>query len=198
MLFKIVKITNGDEREDLLKVLSETNEINPVFDDNNKLLCLNYNTEFELKVIPLFFKEDLFFLLNTFEKRKIDNFKTWFEGITNSSFSLITFTNNSFKGMINENGKIVELTAIIHDYVTNEVSISGSDLKSSEFHTSIIEKGEIKKIVLYLDDDVGDLKALIKIFSDGRIGIIPEFEFEKAKSLVTYVLERLEIELGIL
>lgn len=194
MLFKIVKITNGNEKEDSLKVLSETNEINPVFDDKKELLYLNYNTDFELKVIPLFFNESLFFLLNTFEKSKIDNFKIWFEGITDSPLSEITFTNDSFKGMINGNGKIVELTAIIHDYVTDEISISGSDLKSSEFYTSIIEKGEIKKIVLYLDEPDENLKALLKIFYDGRISIIPELEFKQIKSLITYVLKRLKIE----
>jgi len=133
-------------------------------------------------------------LLNTFEKSKFDKFKKWFEDIADLSLSVITFTNYSFKEMIKGNCKIVEITAIIHDYVTDEISITGSDLQTSEFYTSIIENGEIKKLVLYLDEDDEKLKALIKIYSDGRIIIIPELEFKQLKSLVTYVLERLEIE----
>lgn len=194
MLFKIVKITSSKKNDDLLKFLSGTNEIDTFFDDKNEILYFSYDDDFKMKVVPLFFNGNFLFLLNTFEKRKIDNFKIWFEDIADSLLSVINFTNDSFKEMINGNCKIVEMTAIIHDNVTDEISISGSDLQTSEFYTSIIEKGEIKKLVLYLDDDDENLKALMKIFYDGRISIIPELEFKQVKSLVTYVLERLEIE----
>lgn len=195
MLFKIVKITSSKNNDDLLNLLSETDKISPIFDERNNLLYFSYDNGFNIKVVPLIFNGNFLFLLNTFENSKIDNFKIWFEDIADSLLSVITFTNDSFKEMINGNCKIVEMTAIIHDNVTDEISISGSDLKTSEFYTSIIEKGEIKKLVLYLDDDDdGNLKALMKIFYDGRISIIPELEFKKVKSLVTSVLERLEIE----
>lgn len=194
MLFKIVKITSSKKNDNLLTFLSETNEIDTVFDDRNEILYFSYDDDYKMKVVPLIFNDNFLFLLNTFENSKIDNFKIWFEDIADSLLSVITFTNDSFKEMINGNCKIVEMTAIIHDNVTDEISISGSDLQTSEFYTSIIEKGEIKKLVLYLDDDDENLKALMKIFYDGRISIIPELEFKKVKSLVTYVLERLEIE----
>jgi len=194
MLFKIVKITSNKKNDDLLKFLSETSEIDTFFDEKNEILYFSYDDDLKMKVVPLFFNGNFLFLLNTFEKRKIDNFKIWFEDIADSLLSVINFTNDSFKEMINGNCKIVEMTAIIHDNVTDEISISGSDLQTSEFYTSIIEKGEIKKLVLYLDDDNENLKALMKIFYDGRISIIPELEFKQVKSLVTYVLERLEIE----
>ena len=193
MLFKIVKITSDKSYNDLFNLLSGTDEIKSVFDDNSELSYFSYKNEFEMKIVPLIFNGNILFLFNTFENSKIENFKKLFEDIADSSFSVITFTNDSFKEIIDGDCKIVEMTAIIHDSVTDEISISGSDLKTSEFYTSIIEKGEIKKLVLYLDYDE-NLNALMKIFYDGRISIIPEFEFMKVKSLVTYVLERLEIE----
>jgi len=193
MLFKIVKITSDKNHNDLFNLLSGTDEIESVLDDSNELLYFNYKNDFEMNIVPLIFNGNFLFLFNTFENRRIDIFRQWFEGIANSSFSVITFTNDSFKEIIDGDCKIVEMTAIIHDSVTDEISISGSDLKTSEFYTSIIEKGEIKKLVLYLDYDE-NLNALMKIFYDGRISIIPEFEFKRVKSLVTYVLERLEIE----
>ena len=193
MLFKIVKITSDKNHNDLSNLLSDNDEIESVLDDSNELLYFSHENDFEMKIVPLIFNENFLFLFNTFENRRIEFFKKWFENIADSSFSAITFTNNSFKEIINGDCKIVEMTAIIHDSVTDEISISGSDLKTSEFYTSIIEKGEIKKLVLYLDYDE-NLNALMKIFYDGRISIIPEFEFKRVKSLVTYVLERLEIE----
>ena len=193
MLFKIVKITSDKNHNDLFNLLSENDEIEYVLDDSNELLYFSHENDFEMKIVPLIFNENFLFLFNTFENSRIENFKKWFENIADSSFSVITFTNDSFKKIIDGDCKIVEMTAIIHDCVTDEISISGSDLKTSEFYTSIIEKGEIKKLVLYLDYDE-NLNALMKIFYDGRISIIPEFEFKRVKSLVTYVLERLEIE----
>ena len=193
MLFKIVKITSDKNHNDLSNLLSDNDEIESVLDDSNELLYFSHENDFEMKIVPLIFNGNFLFLFNTFENRRIEFFKKWFENIADSSFSAITFTNNSFKEIINGDCKIVEMTAIIHDSVTDEISISGSDLKTSEFYTSIIEKGEIKKLVLYLDYDE-NLNALMKIFYDGRISIIPEFEFKRVKSLVTYVLERLEIE----
>jgi len=194
MLLKIAKVEDNSKNEKILKCLAEKKEITPGFDSSNVLLYFSLKDESKLKIIPLMFESNLFFLLNTFENNKITKFKSLFENATSLSLSIMVFSSDSLKRMLNENGKIVEITAIIHDFVTDEISISGSDLRSSEFYDSIINKGEIKKLVMYLDEPTKNLQALIKIFSDGRISIIPELEFVKVKSLLSYLLERLKIE----
>jgi len=57
MQFKIVKIISSKKKEDFLKFLSVTDEINSVFDDRNELLYFSYGTDLKMKVVPLFFNE---------------------------------------------------------------------------------------------------------------------------------------------
>lgn len=195
MLFKLLKVESKDKNEEILNFIDKRKELNVVFFGQNETLYFSLPDEPNVKIVPLFFDNNLFFLLNTFDIGKIEKIKLWFEHITNSPFSIFTFSNDFFKKMLDENDKIVEINAVIHDFITDEISISGSDLHSSEFYETIIKKGEIKKIVLYLDEPE---QALIKVFYDGRISIIPELDFAKVKSLMIYLLKRLNIEKQVL
>ncbi|MDD1690627.1 MAG: hypothetical protein LUQ66_08210 [Methanoregula sp.] len=86
------------------------------------------------------------------------------------------------------------MEAIIHGPILEEITISGSDIHDAEFYQLIMEKGEIRKVVVYLDTIQNlQIGAVIKIFSDGKISIIPEIQVDRVVSIFDKILKGLEI-----
>jgi len=170
--------------------LSELTKL--VYNENNDIFYFHYIPEKEILVIPIPFEQKLAFLINTFEKDKVLSFISSFKNIISLDISRVHFKNQSFKNIVSSNCSVVEISAIVNDSMLEEISISGSDIKNSEFYKMILDNGEINKIVLYLDVD--HFNCVVKVFVDGKISIIPELNSNQTKLVFSHLLKRLEIE----
>lgn len=196
MLFTIIEVVNDKvDASEILTRLLDLPEIFPSYSENKTLLYFTYNSENNLICIPIIFRKKLFLLLNTFDGEKAQTFKSFIQTNIGLSMSNKELHNDSFKNLINSKSKIVEISAIINDQIVEEISISGSDLQNSSLYDLIMDKGHIRKIVLYADEIGTDkIAALVKIFSDGKFSIIPEIDIGTVVSLVSDLFERFKLE----
>jgi hypothetical protein len=196
MLFTFFKIENHSH---------DLNKIFNCFTNNDNIESVTWNQE--KKSFQIFFNNSelskcvvvqiadyQFLLVNTFDKEKIKNTLSFFSEVFPVSFRPIEIATNEFKKILNTDYQIVELVAIINGPITEEITLSGVDIHEAEFYQLMMEKGEIRKIVIFLpfpqNDQVG---TVVKIFFDGKFSIIPEIKNDLVITIFEKIMKGLEI-----
>lgn len=166
----------------------------PRFQEVDNSLILYFSQSGFSNCIITQFDDKPYLLANTFDISKIQKIESFLSINFQMTITPVKISTTSFKNILKLNYPIIELDAIIHEPIYEEISISGTDIQNSEFYKLIIEEGEIQKLVFYLDSiDDERIGGVIKIFHDGKISIIPELKLETIPKLFNHILKRLEI-----
>ena len=202
MLFTFFKINNREQKRDdsphFFNELKEKIENNPttwISDHNEDYFIFDFHTKIFCKSIIYSINEQNFLLINSFDKTKINNITSFFSESFNLFPNTMKISTNSFKKIMELKYQIVELDAIIHDPIVEEISISGTDIHDAEFYQIIMEKGEIQKITIYFDEIEGDrIGSVVKLFSDSKMSVIPELDPQELLKIFKIIVQEIAID----
>jgi len=187
MLFTVLKNTDpGQLPKKIFSKLKEGTQFN--FEESRNNFCIF--TFDEIKGIVITYSEYQYFFLNTFNPTKISEFEEYYFKFVNDQIKRIKFNFDIFKRQIVEKKyKIIEIEAFTGDPICEEILISGADLEKSKEFQDIIHNGQIKKVVLYFQNlNQTNEGFILKIFSEGKLSIIPDFDFDYLNEFFKYLL----------
>jgi hypothetical protein len=189
---------NGNSNKNLPVAFTDEIQISTVYSESNEIRYFVLTNEIQVKIIPISFGYDLYFVFDTIDDTIIKKFELCFESITNLSLSIVTFSSKSLKFLLlrdySDTFKLIEVNAVFYDKALDEMTVSGSDLLLEGNILSIINEGEIKKMVLSFKDPNIFVSPLIKVYSDGRISIIPELETGQTMIILTFLFSNIEFQ----
>jgi hypothetical protein len=196
MLFTFFEITILSENliDIHNQLIKKQSGIFQLLNEKENFIIINFPQSEYSNCIITKFDNQAYILVNTFDKSKIAELESFFSSNFQISFNSIKIATDSFKKILKFNYPIIELDAICHEPIFEEISISGTDIRNNELFQLTIENCEIQKLVIYIDS-IGSEKrgGVVKIFFDGKFSIIPEFKFDIIPYLFTQLLKELEI-----
>lgn len=196
MLYSFYNVDNGQiNLNDIQKKLVIIEDPPLKIYRQEKIIFIDFQMQSNIKSIILNHREKSYVFINAFERAKIDIVTNFFKNILNINFSPVHISTDSFKKMIKLDYQIVEMDATLHDPIIEDISISGTNIHEAELYNLIMNKGEIQKIVIYFDKlNIIKIGAVVKLFAEGKINIIPEFNEDTVSIIFNKILEGLEID----